>query len=346
MAFDKVGRDDVARVYECLDASTDLDQIVQSQATSDHHHHVSRPAPGTITFGGDATCNLHNCPVEWSIYGYRPSLAANIVFCALFAIAGIVHLYLGFRWRTWGFTIPVIVGCVTEIIGYAGRIMLWDNPFSFNGFMIQIVTLTTAPVFFTASIYVTLSQSIMFLGPDLSRFKPQLFYYIFIPFDIICLALQAAGGAMSAGTTGANQTGVDVSQAGLSLQVIVLTAFIVCFADYMIRYIRSGRASNWGWRLTTFFSGLTTATLLILARCSYRVAELKDGYNGGLIKDEPTFIVLEGVFVFLAAMALCFGQPGLGLKRSTMEGQKFEVDMDAISVTPLEQSKQRETRSV
>lgn len=170
----------------------------------------------------------------------------------------------------------------------------------------------------------------MFLGPDLSRFKPQLFYYIFIPFDIVCLALQAAGGAMSAGSTGANQTGVNISQAGLSLQVIVLTLFIACFGDYMFRYVRSGRASNWGWRLTAFFSGLTTAAFLILARCAYRVAELKDGYNGSLIKDEPTFIVLEGVFVFLAAMALGFGQPGLGLKRSTVavEGQELVTKLE------------------
>ncbi|KAL7819348.1 RTA1 like domain-containing protein [Trichoderma aethiopicum] len=293
------------------------------------------PPPGTITFGSDSTCNLHNCPVEWSIYGYRPSLAANAIFVALFAIAGIVHLYLGFRWRTWGFTIPVLIGCITEIIGYVGRIILWDNPFSFNGFIIQIVTLTIAPVFYTASIYVTLSQSIMFLDPSLSRFKPQLFYWIFIPFDIVCLVLQAAGGAMSANDTGSDQAGVDISQAGLSLQVIVLVAFIVAFGDYMFRYIRSGRASNWGWRLTAFFSGLTTATVLILARCAYRVAELKDGYDGSLIKEEATFIVLEGAFVFLAAVALCFGQPGLGLKREAGERRKMESDSDDLEINPF-----------
>ncbi|KAH0490599.1 hypothetical protein TgHK011_002061 [Trichoderma gracile] len=295
------------------------------------------PPPGTITFGSDTTCNLHNCPVEWSILGYRPSLAANVIFVVLFAIAGIVHLLLGFRWRTWGFTIPVLIGCITEIIGYVGRIIMWNNPFSFDGFIIQIVTLTIAPVFFTASIYVTLSQSIMFLDPSLSRFKPQLFYWIFIPFDIVCLVLQAAGGAMSANDTGSDQAGVDISQAGLSLQVIVLVAFIVAFGDYMFRYIRSGRASNWGWRLTAFFSGLTTATVLILARCAYRVAELKDGYDGSLIKDQATFIVLEGVFVFLAAVALCFGQPGLGLKREAAQRRKMESDSDDLEINPLGQ---------
>ncbi|KAH6606814.1 rta1 like family [Trichoderma cornu-damae] len=302
------------------------------------------PPPGTITFGSDATCNLDTCPVEWSIYGYRPSLAANVVFAVLFGLAFLAHLHLGFRWRSWGFTVPVLLGCVTEIIGYVGRILLWSNPFSFNGFIIQIgftwtnfacsVCLTIAPVFYTASIYVTLSQSIVYLAPDLSRFKPQLFYYIFIPFDILCLVLQATGGALSADSSGPDKTGVNISQAGLSLQVIVLVLFIVAFADYMIRYLRSGRASSFGWRLTAFFSGLTAATLLILARCAYRVAELKDGYDGSLIQEEAPFIVLEGVFVFLAVSSLCWGHPGLGLKREGLEGRKLENDSErTIAVT-------------
>ncbi|GFP52068.1 hypothetical protein ACSS6W_003944 [Trichoderma asperelloides] len=301
---------------------------------------LTEPLPDPIiTFGNDVTCNLHNCPVEWSILSYQPSLAANIVFAALFGAIGLVHFYLGFRWRVWGFTFPMLVGCVTEIIGYVGRILLHYNPFSFPGFMIQIVCLTIAPVFYTASIYVTLSKSILYLAPDLSRFKPQLFYYIFIPFDIVCLVLQAAGGAMSANTTGSNKVGVDVSQAGLSLQVIVLVLFILSFGDYMFRYLRSGRASNFGWRLTAFFTGLTSATLLILARCAYRVAELQDGYSGKLIKEETPFIVLEGVFVFLAASMLCFGNPGLGLKEDGMGQTKMENDSETVVMDTIERRK-------
>lgn len=30
------------------------------------------------------------------------------------------------------------LGCISEIIGYIGRIMLYNNPWSFIGFMIQI----------------------------------------------------------------------------------------------------------------------------------------------------------------------------------------------------------------
>lgn len=175
--------------------------------------------------------------------------------------------------------------------------------------------LTIAPVFFTASIYVTLSKVIMYLAPELSRFKPQLFYWIFIPFDIVCLILQSAGGAMSSSADDGSNTGVDISMAGLVLQIIVLVLFMAAFSDYMIRYLRSDQFSAFGWRLNTFFAGLVSAILLIFVRCVYRVVELKDGYSGDMITHEIPFILLEGVVVLLAAIALCFGHPGLEFDR-------------------------------
>lgn len=192
-----------------------------------------------------------------------------------------------------------------------------------------IVCLTTAPVFYTASIYVTLSKTIIYFAPDLSRFKPELFYWIFIPFDLVCLALQAAGGAMSTDSNGANRLGIDISMAGLALQVIVLTAFIIAFADYMIRYLRSGRAATFGWRLKAFFIGLVSSILLILARCAYRVAELKDGYEGSLIRHEISFIVLEGVFILIAAICLYFGHPGL-VFRQDEAGESSEDNKESV----------------
>lgn len=319
--------------------------------------------PDIKPFGPDSNCDLNTCPVELSLYTYRPSLAANATFLALFVLIGLVHGYLGYRWRSWGFMVGMLLGCMSEVIGYAGRIMLYNNPFSFAGFMIQIgrfdgiafaveggglniffffpqassfallsltwvlcflVCLTIAPVFYTASIYVTLSKTILDFAPELSRFNPIFFYWIFIPFDVVCLALQAAGGALSTNSTGEDRTGVDISMAGLALQVIVLTAFAACFADYMVRYVRSDGARKFDRRLRSFFGGLVTATLLILARCAYRVAELKDGYDGHLIHEEAPFIVLEGVLIVLAAVALCFGHPGLVFGREeAVKGSGF-----------------------
>ena len=96
-------------------------------------------APHYVPFGPKANCTLDvTCSIEMSVYQYRPSLAANGLFIALYSIALLVHVWLGFRWRSWWFMACMILGCLDEIIGYVGRIMLWHNPFSFIGFMIQI----------------------------------------------------------------------------------------------------------------------------------------------------------------------------------------------------------------
>lgn len=140
---------------------------------------------------------------------------------------------------------------------------------------------------------------IQYFAPEISRFTPRLYYWIFIPGDLICLIIQAAGGAMSTTSKGANQTGVDLALAGLVLQVVFMLIFCALFADYLIRYARSSRAGAGGpkftRRLQLFFGLQATATLLILVRCAYRLAELHEGYGGELVRDEGLFIGLEGV---------------------------------------------------
>lgn len=89
--------------------------------------------------GGDfSNCTVAVCPVEASVYGYRPSLAASGTLIALYGICLIVQAVLGFRYKTWGFTTAMLLGCLSEIIGYVGRILYWQNPWASAGFIIQI----------------------------------------------------------------------------------------------------------------------------------------------------------------------------------------------------------------
>lgn len=104
----------------------------------DYSNYDGPPPKNLMYWGPESQCNLDNCPLRWSIYTYRPSLAANVFFIVAFAMLNLVHIYLGIRWRSWGFMIGMILGCTSEIIGYVGRLMMWGNPFSFNGFMVQI----------------------------------------------------------------------------------------------------------------------------------------------------------------------------------------------------------------
>jgi hypothetical protein len=94
----------------------------------------------------DCTDISVNCPVEATIYGYYPGLGANAFFCAFFGVFLLANFILGFRYKTWVFSSIVAIGCFTEALGYVGRIIMNNNPWSSIGFQIQICTLIIAPV--------------------------------------------------------------------------------------------------------------------------------------------------------------------------------------------------------
>lgn len=138
--------------------------------------------------------------------------------------------------------------------------------------------------------------SINHFSPGLSRLRPDLFYWIFIPSDVVCLILQAAGGALATATEGTSEAGIKLALVGLSLQVVVMGAFCGLFADYLIRYARSGHSTRkFDTRCKLFFTFTALAIILILTRCVYRLVELREGYSGSLVKEESLFIGLEGV---------------------------------------------------
>ena len=142
-------------------------------------------------------------------------------------------------------------------------------------------------------------NSVVYLGPQYSRFSPEFYYWIFIPCDILSLVLQAVGGALSSTSSGGSKTAVDVSIGGLSFQVFTLVIFISLAVEYAVRYLRAQRADPRKTPLPrgfkVFVGFLSLSIVLILIRCAYRIDELSDGYNGPLIHDEGLFIGLEGV---------------------------------------------------
>ncbi|KAL9622429.1 MAG: hypothetical protein Q9160_003274 [Pyrenula sp. 1 TL-2023] len=249
-----------------------------------------------IAYGPEANCTVTLCPISRSIYQYRPSLPANSIFIALFGITLIVHILQGLRYKTTWFLSCMVFGCIMEVIGYGGRIMLYINPFSFAGFIMQIACITFAPAFFAAAIYFTLSKIVCYLDLSISRLPPKAYYYIFIPCDIISIVLQAAGGGLSSDSRGASEMGVNIAIAGLSFQVFTLVVFLGLAGDYAVRYWRSSTKKRvLPKEFKIFVCFLSLAFLLILVRCIYRIDELSEGYSGPLIHNEGLFIALEGV---------------------------------------------------
>lgn len=138
----------------------------------------------------------------------------------------------------------------------------------------------------------------MILSPSSAQFRPSLYYQLFIPFDIVSLILQSAGGAMSTQSSGASKKGVDIGLAGLSFQVFTLVVFIALCSQYAVRYRRDARekevaVSTPDAKFKFALTFLAFATLVILVRCSFRIYELSGGYRGEALHDEGLFIGLE-----------------------------------------------------
>jgi hypothetical protein len=171
--------------------------------------------------GCDAVSDL--CPVEGTIYGYRPDLAANAFFAAFFGIAMIIQLIFGIKYRTWTYMTAIGLGCLAECVGYIGRVIMNDNPWSDIGFNIQIVLLIFAPSFLAAGIYLTLKHIVIQFGSEWSRLRPAWYTYIFIGCDITSLAMQSAGGALAATADPGDSlqdVGTNLMIAGIIFQVV------------------------------------------------------------------------------------------------------------------------------
>ena len=290
----------------------------------------TNPAGISYSAGGDnANCTISACPVELSVYGYRASLPFSATLIALYAICAIAQAYLGWRHRSWGFMAAMITGCFVEILGYVGRILMWQNPWGNSGFIMQIVLITIGPVFFSAAIYVMLSQIVNYIDPKSARFPSRLFYWIFIPFDIVSLVLQAVGGAMSSTSNGSSNAGVYIALAGLAFQVFTLVLFTAATVDYAFYSRKVWSAQQLSGKFKLFCAFLSAATLLILIRCSYRVYELSEGYSqdSEALRDQPLFIGLEGVMVVLAAWCLVVAHPGPAFSDRKNTGLKSDAEM-------------------
>ncbi|KEF56751.1 uncharacterized protein A1O9_06941 [Exophiala aquamarina CBS 119918] len=301
-------------------------------------------APGgqIYYYTGDLTnCTISACPIETTVYGYRPSIAASSVLIALYTVCLLVQFVYGWRYKAWWFAVSMILGCICEVLGYAGRIMMWQNPWGRPGFIMQIVLITVAPVFFSAAVYVLLAQIVQYISVEASRFKPTLFYIVFIPCDVISLILQAVGGAMSSTSNGKSTAGVNIALAGLSFQVATLVLFVGWTVDYIARSRHVWRFAQIPGRFVVFAVFLTLALLTIMIRCCYRVYELNEGYSreSEALRDQPLFIGLESVMIIVAAYALILAHPGPAFRQtlSVQQTAKWEIAPQEISFDTVPQ---------
>ncbi|KAI9052363.1 hypothetical protein LZ554_003713 [Drepanopeziza brunnea f. sp. 'monogermtubi'] len=264
-------------------------------------------------------CTLATCPVELSQIGYLPNVAGNVFLAAWFGVCLLAQLVLSIKYKTWSHLAGQLFGLVLEIVGYAARAELHDDPFG-KQFIIYIITVTVAPAFLCYTIYLSFGRIVIVYGTHLSVIPFRFYTIIFVTTDIICLVLQAggAGWTQAKDISPANlERAINVLRAGLGMQVASLSIFIVLAVDLAYRVFR--RRNSWSMRFVSvrekkmfkpMLLGFFTAAVLILVRSAYRIQELSKGFVPPEANAEVLFMILEGAMIGLASLLLVLVHPG------------------------------------
>ncbi|KAL9114930.1 MAG: hypothetical protein Q9227_001173 [Pyrenula ochraceoflavens] len=184
------------------------------------------------------------CPVGATTYGYYPNLPASIVYITVFGLCCLLQLCLGTRYKTYPYMIGAAIGTFGEAIGYGGRVMMHKNPWSSDGFKIQICCLVLAPSFLAASVYLTLKWVVRHCGEQYSRLKPTTYTWAFISGDFGSIVLQAIGGGVAA--AGGHEhpdvanTGDHIILAGIGFQIFTMIVCAAVVGEYYWR-LKSNR---------------------------------------------------------------------------------------------------------
>jgi hypothetical protein len=226
------------------------------------------------------------CPIDATTYGYRPELGPNLALLAVFGSVIVCQLALVFIYRLWSYSLIIASGCVLELVGYIGRLLMHGNPWSDVGLRIQIICLILAPSLLAASVYLTLKHLVLYFGPEYSRLKPRLYTWLFIGCDVGSILLQAAGGgvAASAGKKNKKSTtladaGNSIMLAGIAFQVATMAVCGLLIGEYFFKVhaVRrqasreiSGSIVNTRPRAMLFCAAVALAYVAILIRCIYR----------------------------------------------------------------------------
>ncbi|KAH6869510.1 RTA1 like protein-domain-containing protein [Thelonectria olida] len=243
------------------------------------------------------------------------NLGANLFFLISFALLVPFQTYYGIRYKTWGFMFSMLCSLILEILGYTGRIGLHYGK---DMFLMYIITLTIGPAFLSAAVYLCLARIIVIYGEYLARFKPVVYTATFMLFDLFALLLQSAGGALVGGDDPTFwDTGLRILQAGLSVHLVGITIYVILCADFAFSAYRerdewrtdfkSFRSSK---QFKAFCIALGLATLAILIRTAFRVAELSQGFDSEISENEPVFLVLDGTMILCASLLLTLLHPG------------------------------------
>ncbi|KAL2042491.1 hypothetical protein N7G274_004984 [Stereocaulon virgatum] len=211
------------------------------------------------------------------------------------------------------------------MIGYLGRMMLFENPYSDLGMALQSIAICMGPVLFLRTIYLMSEQYMDAFSSYGSFLRRERYKTIFCFIDLISAYLSTLGLLLASGTLDIPHQiwrGNRLARTGTIIQLFGLDSFacvVTLFFLHRYRYFRNrpARTDTPYQDFTRAFNklpktrrvmyskvpvpGVSIAFLAIYVRCSYRFDR---AMNPSDTRDQTSFIVYKSVMCLLAVVIL------------------------------------------
>jgi len=204
-------------------------------------------------------------------------------------------------------------------------------------FVLQYFFIVCAPVAFTAAIYACLykmarwASTTTLSGIGAKWQRPRWILWIFIVADVVTTGLQVAGAALIGVAESNNKDSSNANNillAGLAVQTFSFLGYFVVFG-FFLREISCNRSLRLTKSFKIFVAALLVASVLILVRTVFRLAETAEGVYGYLSTHEAYFGALEFAPVVIASLVLAVFHPGRLLSPEKLAYTASQVEKDA-----------------
>lgn len=267
----------------------------------------------------------------YSFYHYDANPEAILGVAAGFGLSAVVHLIMMISKRTFFYT-PMTVGAFSQWISVSTSEICRTNsivsddcwirfplpftqiPRQFNALYRPKSAHPPAPSLYAATMYMIYGRIVLFVNStDASIIKPTRVTKIFVIGDVLSFIIQSAGGGMMA-QQGTADLGQKVLLTGLGCQIVFFGFFLIIAITFKNRMSRSPTRhiipvyEKHSWR--KLLQLLLVASVFIVIRCAYRVAEYVMGDDGYLMDNEWCAYVGDTIPMLFVQVAFHFVHAG------------------------------------
>lgn len=286
---------------------------------------------------------------NWKLYNYTPTRAGAVAFAVLFCISLIFLLYemyyysrkaavmrkisLKYKFRPENEIlgldvtlpisskrilakyVPLLGGCLLEMIGYAARAYSKSHPTSLPPFIVQSILLLIAPELMVASIYMLFGRMLILLRcTHLSIIPSRYGITLFVIGGIFSITLQGLGGGLISDKS-KTATGSHIIVVGLFIQIAFFALFVIneIIFSHKVKFVCppvTGCAVK-TWK--AFNLNLLICSILVLVRSIVRVIEFIQGHNGYINSHEYFIYLFDAIPMLLTVSSFVISMPSSNL---------------------------------